>query len=170
MLDLESSLSGGKLDLLEEIGERGVESIERALGAWRTDWLRRAGGAQGSGVEPHVEHGDLCARRRDAIPVAARHALDEAVEPEAPQVVGHGARAIRGRIAALQLRDVIAEFPMPKARGCQGEETERVHERVDPRVAEAEAGRALIVDEDGGRDGVEAVFADRAVVAQRFDV
>ena len=133
----ESSFSGGKFDLLEEMGERGVEPIKGAL---------RAG-------------------RRDAIPVTVRHALDEAVEPEAPQVVGHGARAIRGRIAALELRDVIAQLPMPKAGGREGEETERVHERVDAGVAEAETGGPLVLDENGGGDGVEVVFADQAVVA-----
>ena len=92
------------------------------------------------------------------------------MEPEAPQVVGHGACAIRGRIAALELRDVITQLPMAKAGGGEGEETQCVHERVDAGVAEAEAGGALIVDEDGGGNGVQAVFADQAVVAQRFDV
>ena len=34
---------------------------------------------------------------------------------------------------------------------------------------EAEAGGALIVDAHRGRDGVQAVFPDQTVVAQRFD-
>ena len=38
---------------------------------------------------------------------------------------------------------------MPKAGGGEGEETERVHERVDAAVAEAEAGGPLVVDDDG---------------------
>jgi hypothetical protein len=41
---------------------------------------------------------------------------------------------------------------------------------VDTPVAKPEARGALIVDEDGGRDRVQTVFADQAVVAQRFDV
>ena len=65
---------------------------------------------------------------------------------------------------------MIAQLPMPEAGGGEREETEGVHERVHARVAEAEAGRALIVDEDGGCDGVQTVFADQAVVAQGFDV
>ena len=65
---------------------------------------------------------------------------------------------------------MIAQLPMPEAGGGEREETEGVHERVHARVAEAEAGRALIVDKDGGRDGVPAILADQAVVAQRFDV
>ena len=81
--------------------------------------------------------------------MAARDAFDEAVQPEPPEVVGHGAGRIRVGIATLQLGDVIAQLPMPKAGGGEGEETERVHERVDAAVAEAEAGGALVVDEDG---------------------
>jgi hypothetical protein len=41
---------------------------------------------------------------------------------------------------------------------------------VDPAVAEPDARRPLIVDADGCGEGVELVFADQAVVAQRFDV
>jgi hypothetical protein len=49
----------------------------------------------------------------------------------------------------LKLRDMIAKLPMPKARGGQGEQTERVHERVDTAVTEAGPGGPLIVQEDG---------------------
>ena len=62
--------------------------------------------------------------------VASRHALDEPRESEASQVVGHGAGPIRGRIAALQLRNVIAQLPMAKAGGREPEPTARVHERM----------------------------------------
>ena len=65
---------------------------------------------------------------------------------------------------------MITKLPMAKPGGRQRKETERVHERVDPAVAESEARGPLIVDANGGRDGVELVFADQAVVAQRFDV
>ena len=76
--------------------------------------------------------------------MAVRDPFDEAVQPETPEVVGHRARRIGRRIAALELRDVIAELPMPEAGGGQREETERVHERVDVAVTEAEAGGPLI--------------------------
>ena len=59
---------------------------------------------------------------------------------------------------------------MSKAGGREGEQTQRLHERVDARIAEAQAGGAVIVHEDGRGDGAEAVFADQTVVAQRFDV
>ena len=54
----------------------------------------------------------------------------QAVQPEPPEVVGYRPRGIRVRIASLEPGDVIAEFPMSKAGGCEREETERVHTRV----------------------------------------
>jgi len=57
------------------------------------------------------------------------------------------ARYVAG--SPLELRDMIAQLAMPKARGREGEETERVHERVDTRVPEAESRGPLIVDDDG---------------------
>ena len=152
------------------MGERGVEPIEGALGAGRARRLQGARGAERPSIEARIEHRDLGAGRRDAIPVAARHPLDEAMQPQASEVVGHRARRIGVGLSTLELRDVIAQLPMPKAGGGEREQTERVHERVHARVAEAETGGALILDEDGGRDGAEAVLADQAVVAQRFDV
>lgn len=102
--------------------------------------------------------------------MAARDPFDEAVQPEPAKVVGHGARRVVVQLSALELRDEIAQLPMTEAGGGEGEETEGVHQCVDPAVAEAEARSPLIVDANGGRDGVELVFADQAVVAQRFDV
>ena len=70
----------------------------------------------------------------------------------------------------MELGDVIAKLSVAKAGRGQCEETERVHERVDAAVAEAEPGGALVPDDDGVADGVEGIFPDQAVVAQRFDV
>jgi len=63
---------------------------------------------------------------------------------------------------------VLAKLPMAKSGRRQGKQTERVHERLDAAVAEAEAGGALVLDDDRCGDSVEAVFADQAVVAKRF--
>ena len=132
--------------------------------------MQGAGRSERSGIETYIEHGDLGAGRGDAIAVAARHARDEAMESEPAKVVGHRPGRIRRRVARQELRDVIAKLAMPKAGGGQGEETERVHERVDPAVAEAQPGGALVLDDDGVAHRVEGVFTDQAVVAQRFDV
>ena len=152
------------------MGECGVETIEGAPGTRRALGLERARRSKGACIQPRVEDGDLGTDRGDAIAVGARDAFDEAVQAEPAEIVRHRAGRILLRVASLELREVIAEVPMTKAGRRQREETERVHERVDPAVAEPEARGALIVDEDGGRDGVQAVFADQAVVAQRFDV
>jgi len=81
--------------------------------------------------------------------VAARDAFNETVQPKPAEIVRHRARRIGAGISALQLRHVITEVPMAKARGREGEETERVHEGMDATVAEAKARGALVLDEDG---------------------
>ena len=131
------------------MGERGVETIEDASTASRCDRPQRASGTQSASVDARVEHREVSAGRRDAIPVAARDAFNETMQPESAEIVRHRARRIGVRIAPLQLRDVIAEVPMSKACGCEGEETEGVHERVDATVPKAEPGGPLIVDENG---------------------
>ena len=111
--------------------------------------MKRARGPEGPRVEPREEHGDLCAGRGDAIAVAARDPLDEVVQAQTSEVVGHGSGGVGVGRSTLELRDVIAELAMSKARGREREETERVHERMDARIAEAQAGGPLVLDEDG---------------------
>ena len=165
----ESSFSGSKFNLVQKSGECGVEAMEGALRTSRSLRRERGRRAEGPRIEPCVEHRHLRAGRGDAIPVASRYALDEAVQTKTPKVVGHRASRIGIRIATLQLCDVIAKLPMPEADGRKREETEGVHERVHAAVAETKASGPLIVKEDEQRDGVEAVFADQAVVVERFD-
>ena len=146
---VESSFSGRKFDLLEKMGERGVETVDGALTASRGDRPQRAAGAKGARIDARKEHRDLGTGRGDAIAVTALEPFNEAVQPEPAEIIRHRARAIRERIPPLELCDVIAQFPMPKAGGSEGEETECVHERVDAAVAEAETGGPLRADEDG---------------------
>src|SRR5215475_1535005 len=131
------------------MGERGVETIEGALGTDRRDGLQRTRGAERPGVETREKHGDLRAGRCNAIAMAARDPFDEAVQPEPPQVVGHRARRVEVGLSTLQLCDVIAKLPMSKAGGREGEETERMHERVNAAVAKAQTGGPLVVDTHG---------------------
>ena len=72
--------------------------------------------------------------------------LDETVQPESAEVIGHRPRRIGGRIAALELCDVIAKLPMSEAGRGQREETEGVHEGVHAAIAKAQTGRPLLVD------------------------
>jgi hypothetical protein len=71
------------------------------------------------------------------------------MQPQASEIVGHRSRRVGVQLSILKLRDVIAELPMSEAGGGQREETERVHERMDPTVAEAEARGPLLVDANG---------------------
>jgi hypothetical protein len=137
---LSQGFSGRKFDLREEMGECGVETIEGALGARRCDRPQGACGAKGPGIDARVEHRDLGTGRGDAIPMTAGDPFNEAVQSEPAEIIRHRARPVGERISTLELRDVIAEFPMPKACGCQREETQGVHERVDAAVTEAEPG------------------------------
>ena len=62
--------------------------------------------------------------------MAVRHPFDEAMQPQASEVVGHRARGVGVGVSTLELCDVFAELPMAKAGRGEGEETERVHEGV----------------------------------------
>ena len=102
--------------------------------------------------------------------MAARHAFDEAMQAQAPEVIGHRARRVGGRVATLELSDGSAKLAVAKPGRSEGKETEGVHEGVDASVAKPEPGGALLVDDDRLGHRVEGVFTDQAVVAQRFDV
>jgi hypothetical protein len=166
----ESSFSGSKFDLVEKISERSIKAIEGGLGARGARRLQRTGGPERPRIQARIEHGDLGAGGGDAVPMAARHPFDEAMPSQPSEVVGHRSRGVGVRVSSLELRDVIAELPMPEPGGGQRKETERVHERMDPAIPEPETLGPLLVDADGGRDGVELSFADQAVVPQRFAV
>jgi hypothetical protein len=59
---------------------------------------------------------------------------------------------------------------MSKASWAQGKQTEGLHQREDAAIAEAEARRALGVDDNRLGDGVEMIVADPAVVARNSSV
>jgi hypothetical protein len=83
----ESSFSGRKFDLLEEMSERGIETVESTLTASRCDRPQRAGGAKGARVNARVEHRDLGTGRGDAIPVTVLEPFNEAVQPEPAEII-----------------------------------------------------------------------------------
>jgi hypothetical protein len=59
---------------------------------------------------------------------------------------------------------------MPEAHRRDCEETERLHQGDHAAIRKAQAGGALVRDDDGLTHGVEVVFTDQAIVAQSFDV
>ena len=58
---------------------------------------------------------------------------------------------------------------MAEAGGRQGEQTEHLHQGVHPAVTKAQAGRTSLLHHHGLGHGVEAIFPNEAIVAQRFD-
>ena len=72
-----------------------------------------------------------------AIPVRADRALDHPTVSEPPEVVRH----LRGGIRATeQRRDAGSQVTVPEAGGEQREAAERLTERLDARIAEAQRG------------------------------
>ena len=96
-------------------------------------------------------------------------ALDQAVQPEPSQVVGHLATRVLIGWAPEQLRDRGADVAMAEAGGAEGKQTQGLHESEHTAIAEAEGRGPLRGDDDGLGQGVEVVVADQAVVAQIFD-
>ena len=62
-----------------------------------------------------------------------------------------------------------AHIAVSEADGAQRKETEGLHQREDPTIPEPETGGALVLHDDRLTDGIEGVFPDQAIVAQRFD-
>ncbi len=114
---IESGFSGGKFHLLEKIGERRVQSFEGLSAARRSRRLKRGGGAQRTGVEADVEHRHASPEQGDAIPVAVWDALDESMESQSTQVVGHLAGGVGLGIAPEELGHVGPHVAMPEAGG-----------------------------------------------------
>ena len=66
------------------------------------------------------------------------HALDQAVQAKASEVVGHSAARIGGEIAADEACDVWAEVAVAEAGREMSEAAERLEEGEDARVAKAQ--------------------------------
>ena len=77
---IESSFSRSKFHLLQEGSEGGIKAIEGVLGAGGARRLQRACGSERPSIQARIEHGDLGAGRCDAVPMAARHPFDEAMQ------------------------------------------------------------------------------------------
>src|SRR5207245_7933413 len=86
-----------------------VRAASSLSNVWRAamgaDVGERRGGPEATGVDAHVQDGDAGARFGEAIAMTVRHAFNECVEPQAPEVVRH----LRGHVlmgrSAEQLRN-----------------------------------------------------------------
>jgi hypothetical protein len=93
-------------------------------------------------------------------------ALDQPPETEPTEVVGHLPRGIG---SAEQRGDAWAEVAMTEARREMREATQRLQDREDARIREAERGDALFAHPEGLLQAVERVAVQRAVMTHAFD-
>lgn len=79
---VESSFSGGKVDLLEEVFEGGIKPLECPTVVRGIRRGQRQRGANGAGIEARGEKRDAKSEVGDLIPMAARDPRNQAVQSE----------------------------------------------------------------------------------------
>ena len=126
-------------------------------------------GAQYAGVGPVVAQGGSQAVVGDAVAAGERDALDEPVQPQAAQVVGHAAAPVLLHGQAHERCRGLAQVPVPEAVRQHPEGEQRGEQGLHPRIAEASRRGALPVDDARPMEVVERSGSDGAVVADFLD-
>ena len=117
-------------------------------------------------IELGVEEGDFEPVAGGGVAMRLRNAMDQPLEAEPSQVVGH----LGGGVRAPEERfDVGAEVAVAKAARQMGEGAEGLEQRHDARVAEAQRGDALAVFDGRALQPVERVLGQDAVVTDALD-
>src|SRR5215468_2543874 len=111
--------------------------------------------------EPEVGH---------PVSMGLRDALDESVQPQPAEVVGHPTRANRLDRNTQQRSESRAEVGVRKPARQQREEQQYVQQRLHQWICEAERRGSLAVDLDRLLDLVEGIFTEVAIVADALDV
>src|SRR5689334_13091298 len=161
-------LSGGTelIDGLVETTESVAERMGQVVRGIDEGGRGRAEDAQ---VDLGAEEGDAQAEAGEGVAVGAGHALDQAVEAEASEVVGHGGARVGGEVAAEQGGELGSKVAVAEAGREMGEATEGLEQRYHARVAEAEGRDALAVLLARGLELGEGILAQRAVLAEPLD-
>ena len=166
-----SQVSCGELRLRAPVVHRVFEVRERptqgCVVLCHVGHHQRQAGTEEARVCAGEEEGQAEPGLGDPIAMRARDAGDQAMQAQAPQVVGHLSGGDRGQ--PEQGRQVHAEVAVAPAVGQQAKHHQHAEERVDDRVGEAQGGGPLTLDGDRSSTG-ERVFADRAIVADPLDV
>ena len=118
-------------------------------------------------IELRVEEGDFEPVAGRGIPMRLRDTVDQAFEPESPEVVGHLGRGIR---TTEERFHVGAEITIAEAAREMGEGAEGLEERHHARVAEAQRGDALTVLDGWALKPVQGLLGQHAVVTEAFDL
>src|ERR1700677_2657924 len=125
-------------------------------------------GAQDSGVGAGEEEGGSKAPVGDAIAVSVGQPFDHCVQAQAAQLVSDSALPDRFGRTAGETGKMEPDFGAAKAVGQQAEQDERVPERLDARIGEAQAGGALAFDIDGTVYVLERFLGQQTIMTEAF--
>jgi hypothetical protein len=105
-----------------------------------------------------------------SVSVRSGNALDEAVEPESAEIVGHAAGREVGWTKAEELSEKRAEVAVGEAVELKSEDDDGSQQCMNSRIAEAKGRCSLFVDDDWLRNLVEGSVADNGVVTESLSV
>ena len=124
----------------------------------------RRAGAPDPQVHPGDEERDAAPQRGDDVAGGVGQALNQALEAQAAQVIGHGSAGVSGQVASEQGSHERPEVAIPEALRKQGEVAERLEQRHCAGIAEAEGGSSLAGFHSRLLEVVEQVWAEQRVV------
>ena len=162
----EASLRGwDEMGIGAEFVDGGLDGAECL-----TQWMGRVvavcgesspAGAQDAQIDLGGEQGRLQAEGSEKVAVGTRHALNEALQAEPPQIVGHAVGGVDLLIQPYERGHSGTEVAIAESLGQVYEAERGLEQRVDPLVPEPERGDPLAIHyggplqvlEGGGREG-----------------
>ena len=116
------------------------------------------------------EHRYLHSERCHLVAVGVRDALDETVEAEPPQVIGHPSRGQGARGETEQRREVCSQVLVGKAVGQEAKDHEDAEQGLDTGITKAQGRTTPAIVEHRCTHLGKGVFSDVAVRARFLDV
>ena len=93
--------------------------------------------------------GNLPTVGRDEVAIGFGRTIDQALQPEPSQVIGHLVGSVLGQRYAQQIRDLLPEIAIAKAVDEMMKHGERQQQRHRPRLAELQSRCLLAAFSDG---------------------
>jgi len=139
--------------------------MQESLAEWARDgiWIRgeaSPAGAQDAQVDLGGKERDVETVGRDGVAGGAGDPIDEALEPQATQVVAHATRCVRGWVETEEPGDQGAQVAVAKAAWQMGEAAQALEERHNPGVAKAQAWSSGVSFEGGVLQPVQRILAE----------
>jgi len=156
------------LSVLPEVGKGSINAGKGLLERAR-ERIRRIGqGGRAGAEDPQVELGeeesDVEAEGGDEVAGRVRDALEEAFEPEAPEVVAHGTARVGGQVPAEEGRDHRSQIAVAEASGQVGEMTQPLEEGHHAGIPEAQGRSTLAGFDSRLLQAIQPVLVDHARV------